>query len=189
MPKFEKPTVRTTPDNAQATWMRTHHEYVLGSAVVTTLDVLATEMEARWGADRLRRLVPEELRAKFDSQRLKTSYAIWSGTLEDLRREATRMQAAWRAADKAATEAGASRLPAAVWEVALEDGSVAAIVRDSADAGLVVAEGRQVVVYTLEEVARLLGRFPALSKAKQIWPGATVTALNRAPADPLHAID
>ena len=172
---------------AQLRWDATHYAYVAGSAALTSLDLVAQAAEAKWGADRLRLLIPESLRARFDSQRLKTNAAIERGTLADLQREASRMQAAWRAADAAATGAGASILPADVWEVTLDDGSVAAIVRDEAEIGLVAAEGRQVAVYTLAEVGRLLSKFPALTTAKRIWPGATVTALRHAPRDPLEA--
>ena len=182
MQKFENPSVRTAP---APKWDATHYAYVTGAAALTSLDLVAQAAEAKWGADRLRLLIPESLRARFDSQRLKTNAAIERGSLEDLRREATRMQAAWRAADAAATGAGASILPADVWEVTLDDGSVAAIVRDEAEIGLVAAEGRQVAVYSLAEIGRLLSRFPALSQAKETWPGARVTALRNAPRDPL----
>lgn len=172
---------------AQLRWDATHYAYVAGSAALTTLDLLAASMEAKWGADRLRLLISEPLRVRFDAQRAKTNAAIEGGTLADLQREATRMQSAWRAADAAATEAGASTLPTEVWEVVLDDGSVAAIVKEASEVGLVAAEGRQVAVYSLAEVGRLLSRFPALTTAKRIWPGATVTALRNAPRDPLDA--
>jgi hypothetical protein len=56
--------------------------------------------------------------------------AIWWGELEDLRREAGHMVNAWIALDRAAESAGASNLSREVWEFALSDGSVAAIVPD-----------------------------------------------------------
>ena len=179
MPAFVTP--------AQLRWDATHYAYVTGAAALTSLDLVAQAAEAKWGADRLRLLIPEPLRVRFDAQRAKTNAAIEAGTLADLQREASRMQAAWRAADAAATGAGASILPAEVWEVTLEDGSVAAIVKEASEVGLVAAEGRQVAVYTLAEVGRLLSRFPALTVAKETFPGATVTALRHAPRDPLEA--
>jgi hypothetical protein len=54
---------------------------------------------------------------------------------------------------------------------------VAALVRDAADASLVVASGRAVSVYTLAEIAVLLARYPQIVAAKQHFPGATVTAI------------
>ena len=79
-------------------------------------------------------------------------------------------------------------IAALVWEVALEDGSVAAIVPSNEHAHAVIASGRAVNVYTLDEVARLLLAFPALVKAKQVFPGATVTATRRTIGDPLDGI-
>jgi hypothetical protein len=52
----------------------------------------------------------------------------------------------------------------------------------------VVAEGRQVAVYTLEEVARVLAAYPDIAKAKLTFPGATITAVRRQVDDPLDGI-
>ena len=52
----------------------------------------------------------------------------------------------------------------------------------------VIAEGRKVAVYTLEEIARLLAAMPTVAKAKTLWPGATVTASRKSIDDPLLAI-
>lgn len=98
------------------------------------------------------------------------------------------MERAWRALDAAANAAGAGKLDDMVWEIALEDGRVAAIVPEAGHAARVQAEGRRVSVYTLDEIARLLSGFPALAEAKVIWPGAVVTAVRRTIGDPLDAI-
>jgi hypothetical protein len=141
---------------------------------------------ARWGAGRLRLLVGAELREKFDRQRYLFNQAIWHGDLEAIRREAARMVTAWQALDdRAAEAAGAAPLSLAVWEVALEDGSVAAIVRTPKEAKAVVRDGRQVVVYTLDELARILANYRAVSEAKAVFPGAIVTAVRRTIGDPL----
>jgi hypothetical protein len=92
-----------------------------------------------------------------------------------VKREATRMQSAWRALDRQATEMGAERLSAEVWEVARPDGKVAALVRDSASAGHVRADGRFVDVYTLDEIGQLMVSFPdLLLKTRETFPGAEV---------------
>jgi hypothetical protein len=74
-------------------------------------------------------------------------------------------------------------------EVGLSDGRVCAIVPDAASAHLVMAEDRSMVVYTLEEIARLIDAFPLVSKAKDVSPGATVVAARQTIDDPLAAID
>ena len=51
--------------------------------------------------------------------------------------------------------------------------------------------GREKVVYTLEEVARLLKAYPTLAKAKAAFSGATVTKISVPPdrADRLFSDD
>ncbi|WLB49218.1 hypothetical protein QIH93_14990 [Bradyrhizobium ottawaense] len=177
--------VDTRPLGADHSWARTNGTYISGRAYIDGADETACEMEAKWGADRLRLLVPAELREKFDRQRYLLNQAIWHGELEDVRRETGRMVNAWLTLDRVATEAGKQPLPPAVWEIALGDGSVAAIVPDHARAAMVNAEGRQVAVYTLDEIARLLTNYPEVAKAKLVFPGAIVTEVRRTVSDPL----
>jgi hypothetical protein len=172
----------------QNSWARSHGTYISGRAYVDGADETAAEMEAKWGCDRLRLLVSPELREKFDSQRYLFNQAVWHGELEDVRRESGRMVNAWVALDTAATAAGKQGLALTVWEIPLEDGTVAAIVPDDAQAHAVVGEGRKVFVFTLEEIARLLSNYPDIAKAKLTFPGATITAVRRSIDDPLSAI-
>jgi len=44
------------------------------------------------------------------------------------------------------------------------------------------------VVYTLEEVARIIADLPSVTQAKMVWPGATVTKVTRHILDPLDVI-
>jgi hypothetical protein len=171
-----------------ATWGRTPGMYISGRAYIDGADETAAEMEAKWGVDRLRLLVPPELREKFDRQRYLFNQAIWHGELEDIRREAGRMVNAWQALDRAAVAAGAVKAKPEVWEVAGAN-FVYAIVRDDYDAYSVNAEGRQVVVFTLEEIARLLAAYPDIAQAKAVFPGAQITAVvRRSIDDPLDAL-
>ena len=176
------------PLGSERSWARTNGTYIAGRAYIDGADETASEMEAKWGADRLRLLVSPELREKFDRQRYLLNQAIWHGELEDVRREANRMTTAWLALDRAAAAAGKEVLSAKVWEIALEGGRVAAIVPTHHDARAVTAEGREVVVYTLDEIGRLLSAYPDIAVAKATFPGATVTAINRTVDDPLNAI-
>lgn len=170
-------------------WQASHACYLAGQSHIDGADALAIEMERVWGVGRLRLLVSNELREKFDSQRLKLNMAIQTGGVADVQREADRMCNAWRALDAAARAAGAPEMWADAWEVGLPDGSVAVLVRSVTEAHKVVADGRGRAVYTLAEIANLLHYFPALAKAKATWPGATVTAVRREIADPLDALN
>jgi len=176
------------PLGSERSWARTHGTYLSGRSYIDGADETAAEMEAKWGCDRLRLLVSPDMREKFDRQRYLLNQAIWHGELEEVRREAGRMVNAWLALDRAAVAAGKQPLAPEVWEVPLEDGTVAAIVQDHAQARAVVAEGRAVSVFTIEEIGRLLSNYPDIAKAKLVFPGATITAVRRSVDDPLAAV-
>ena len=169
-------------------WAQTHGTYISGQAAIDGADHAAVMMEAKWGAGRLRLLVPTELREKFDRQRYLLNAAIWHGDLEAVRRESERMTKAWAALDGAAVAAGASKLSPAVWELTLANGTVVALVRSPEEAKAVVAEKRQVIVYTLEEIGRMLDNYQAVTKVKEAFPGATVTVIRQSIEDPLDGI-
>jgi hypothetical protein len=172
-------------------WDQSHGTYISGRSYIDGVDAIAVRMERKWGCDRLRLLVSRELREKFDRQRYKLSAAIQGGQLVDVQREAERMVVAWSTLNKAADDAGEPPLSPLVWEVALPDGTVAAIVQDTAEAHAAVAaaaDGRQVAVYSLDEIGRMLATYPGVLKAKRIWPGATVTRVEKTIGDPLDAI-
>lgn len=187
--------IAVSTDGETRTWARSHGTYIAGRAYLDEADLTASEMEAKWGADRLRLLVGPELREKFDRQRYLLNQAIWHGDLEGVRRESMRMVNAWLALDRAATAAGKAKLDPLVWEISVADpehaegqGYVAAIVPTNEHAHLVQADGRKVAVYTLEEIGRLLTAVPGVAKAKLIFPGAAVVSVKRNIADPLLAI-
>lgn len=183
----EKPKFVSRRAGAPA-WQSSVGVYISGQEYVDEMDLVAIEMERRWGVDRLRLLVPLELREKFDRQRYLVNQAVWHGDLEMVRRETSRMVKAYQALDVAAEAAGKKPIEADVWEVALPDGSVAAVVKTNAEAHKVVSDGRKVAVYTLDEIGRLLHGFPALSKAKEVFGGIEVTAVRTNVGDPLHAV-
>ena len=169
-------------------WAKTNGTWLTGKAHIDGVDAVAIAMEARWGAGRLRLLVPPELRERFDKQRFKFNAAIWHGDMEDVKREASRMITAWQVLARAAEAAGAPILSPEVWEVALADGSVVALVRSPEDAHAVVADGRRVMVYTLAELAIMLEQYQEVTKVKITFPGAEVVQIRRDVQDPLDSI-
>lgn len=156
----------------------------IGSAIVG-LDRDVRELERRWGVGRLVVLADDLLRERFLRQRRKLDEAIWSTALaRDVLAHVEATRRGWHALERAAIAAGHQPRPPEVWEVRLPDGTVAAIVHDRADASIVAADGRGVVVYTLDEIAKLLARFPQLVTAKAVFPVAAVTDIRtRAPFD------
>ena len=174
----KKPTTNPpTTKTAEPSWQSHPSTYIGGQAEIDEVDLLARELEAKWGVDRLRLMVDAELRAKFDSQRHKLNIAIWHGNLDDVRTEARRMIKAWKALDAKATEMGRERLKPTVWEIPLPNGTVAALVRSNEDVKDVSPDKRWVQVYTIEEIGRLIVGFPEIAKAKEIWKGAEITAV------------
>lgn len=153
-------------------------------AYIDGVDHIAQAMESKWGVGRLPLLVDAETRAKFYRQgdRMRTALESCYGAkvitrdMLDAAAKATGgMERAWAALDKKAEEAGEKPIDPDVWETALSDGSLVAIVQTNADASKVIRDGRLKNVWTLEEVARAIEAFPDIVRSvKETFPGATV---------------
>jgi hypothetical protein len=169
------------------TWANSPGAYLAGRAAIDEADAAAVEAERRWGVGRLRLMVSTELREKFDRQRYLFNQAIWHGDLEAVKRESMRMATAWRRLDQTASIMGYNPISPDVWEITLNDGTVAAFVKTTADAHAVVTEGRKVAVYTLEEVKTLLESHSLVNRVKTAFQGATVEKATGIPGDPLNA--
>ena len=143
-------------------------------AIVDGVDALATAMETKWGRGRLRLLVTDDLRSRFDQQHHAWGEACQTYTLEEIRRQGDAMRRAWSALDKAATEAGATPLEPSVWETRLDDGTVLALCRDVASA-FTQSDNRRVEVWTLDEVARFISTQREVREVKKLFPGSLVT--------------
>ena len=156
-------------------------EYAI-RAIIDGLDQVAVEMERKWGVGRLRLLVSDLLRARFDAQKDKLDAAIATNQEQYIRAQAEGMKRAWAALDKAASEARRPRLSPDVWECVLpSSGEVVAIVRTEAEAHHVC---RELPVFTLEEIARLIEALgPTVLEAKRVFPGATVSGIRKPEID------
>lgn len=169
------------------TWANSPGQYLAGRAAIDEADSMANECERRWGVGRLRLLVPVELREKFDRQRYLLNQAIWHGDLEAVKREASRMVTAWRAAERAADQAGHMPINPQVWETTLSDGTVVGIVREVADAHAAIPEGRRMAIYTIDEIKTLLESHSLVNRVKIAFEGARVERATQTPGDPLNA--
>lgn len=168
-------------------WQQTPGMYLAGKAYLDEVDKVEIEMTRKWGPGRLRLLVTPELREKFDRQRYLKSQAVWEGELEDVRREAARMITAWNVLDRHATQNGAQPVKPTVWETRLPCGKIAAIVKEPEAVRDVVAEGRHTLIYTLDEIGRLIEGFPELCAIKETIPGAIVEDVAQKVRDPMGA--
>jgi hypothetical protein len=162
--------------------------YIAGQAVIDEMDELNINLERKWGAGRLRLLVPVETRERFDRQRYLVQHAIQTGSLEDVRQQCARMVKALKAVDDMAERAGAKPQAAEVWEGVGPSGAVYAIVKSVEDAHKVHAKGRKVSVYSIDEIVRLLEAFPTVAKAKAVFEGAEVVQAHSYVGDPLNGL-
>lgn len=153
-------------------------------ALFDGVDGARKSAESEWGCDRLPLLVSDDLRGRFNRQKVRWSKALqeaWAAQflsrdlLDAVTNAAGGMRRAYAALVTAATEAGHRPIQPWVWETRLADGTVAAVVQTNDEAAKVIADGRHMVVYTLEEVANVIDALPqALQLAKQAFPGSKV---------------
>jgi hypothetical protein len=148
-------------------------------AIVDGVDYRCRELDRKWGIGRLRLLVDDELRARFDRQRQLFNVALVDDNEEQVALHGAAMRRGWDALDVAATEAGAEPLHPNVWECQLPNGEVVAIVRTEAEAQHVC---RDCEVYTMVEIAMLIERLgDQIRKIKTLYPGATVAEIRDRP--------
>ncbi len=149
-------------------------------AMVEGVRTVAHTMELRWGVGRLRLLVSDLLRAKFDEQSDRLDAALATEQEHVVRIHADGMRRAWTALERAALDAGEQPLSPLVWECVLpETGEVISLVRTDAEAQHVARAGR---VFTIGEIAVLIaGVGDCVLDVKQQFPGATVTGIRRKP--------
>ena len=147
-------------------------DFVIRS-VVDGLDEVARSMERTWGVGRLRLLVDDDLRVRFDAQCDKLDVAIASGWVAYIQAQVAGMKRAWSTLDRSARSNGSAPLSPEVWECALPSlGEAVAIVRTPAEARHVAGER---LVFSLDEIARLIDDLPAaVLETKRVFPGAVV---------------
>lgn len=141
-------------------------------SILDGLGHVVGEHERRWGIGRLRLLVDDVLRARFDRQARLLDEAVVANLEADIRLQAEGMKRAYVAVEKAAVAAGAKELAATVWEVTLPStGEVVGIVRTEAE----LAACERQTAFTLDEIGRLLAGLPnAVAAIKAAWPQARV---------------
>ena len=143
--------------------------------LVEDVDECASRMEKKWGVERLRLVVTEDLRKRFDHQRELFNEALFSNDVGEIRQHGSAMIRAYGAMDDEAQALGKEILKPVVWEALLPSGKVIALVRSNDEAHNVAAEGRHTEVWTIEEIARLIeGPWRDIGKCKEVFPGALV---------------
>lgn len=153
-------------------------------AWIETVDERARECNRKWGHNRLPHLVPLDWLDKFRAQKRKWELACFEccGSLmpddrDRVRKQAEAMLRAFDKLEALAVEEGYLPTPPNEIEFELTDGTPVIVVRTRAELSQVNPAGRAVQVWSLEEVATILERFPAICAAKNSFPGAEVVQM------------
>lgn len=156
-------------------------------------DRVVSDVEKRWGVDRLQELVSENTRRKFHLQRQKLWDALTKNDGRDALHQAEVMCRAYQVLEREAKELGCKELTGDYIEGVMPDGKVLAITSDRFEAGKVARENRDMCVYSIEEIGRILhARDTAntdkihaqIDKVKSIFAGAEVVSVK-----PLEELD
>lgn len=151
---------------------------VTQTSMLESLDQCAHAMERKWGIGKLRLLVSEDLRSRFDAQAEKLNAALESGQRDLMDVQAEGMKRAWAALDKAAETAGQKPVTAEIWEVRLpKSNRTVAIVRSSEDALCVATPERE--TWTLGEISHLIEHAGHLvGDIKRTFPSAEIKQIH-----------
>lgn len=147
---------------------------------VEALDEVASHMEAKWGVDRLPRLVPVDLAERFHRQVEKLNLAITEeatgGSMANVEYEAGRMFNAWMALDAAAVAAGQAPASGQWMAARMSDGRSLVICDDLEGAHLWRQQNpdQPAALWTLEEIVRVLEGFDLVNRTKHLFEGAVV---------------
>ena len=143
-------------------------------------DRAVTDIEDRWGVDRLPELVDHNLRERFYKQRERLDAAIQANVGSEVQREAEVMLKGYKHLIKAAEANGFAELTGEVWEAQMPDGRVLAVAKTIDEANKAARDNRDMVVYSMDEIARVLcgwEEFKLATMAKHTFPGAEVVEI------------
>jgi hypothetical protein len=138
-------------------------------------DDVVSRVEQKWGVDRLVWLVPLDLRDRFEKQMDRLNDAI--DKQQDVEHEVEVTLRGVAAIEQAAVAAGAEPLSGEYVEGRMPDGTPLAIVPTDYDVAKVKRDNRDVQVYSVDEIGRILDSWSAsqtVAKVKDVFKGATI---------------
>ena len=150
---------------------------------VAPFDAAASEMDRKWGMDRLPELVSIETAEKWGSAMGKLNDAITAGNVEETKLRVGVCVRGLAALDAEAESLGRKPLPPEVWEVEIE-GQTIAMVRDVRDWARVEEMRPGVRIHSLREVAAALkwmGDGGYANHLNTLFPKAKNVAVRQAP--------
>ncbi len=155
--------------------------YLRTQAAVVPTDAVARAAELRWGVGRLESLVSAETLLAWREGWRVYSQAITLMEADVVERVAPKIAQAIVAMEAEAAARGHAPLSPEAWETPLEGGRVLVVVRSAAEAHAVGQrqDGRERVVWSMEELACVLPQLEQITAAKLAWPGARVQPMTR----------
>jgi len=138
-------------------------------------DDRVNDVERKWGVDRLIWVVGGDLRDRFEAQMDKLNAAI--DKMEDVEHQVDVTLRGVAALEQAAIAAGVQPLKGEWIEGNMPDGRVLAIVPNDYEVSRVKRDNREMVVYSVDEIGRLLAAWDeskTVDAVKAAFHGATV---------------
>jgi len=181
-----KKTTRQRPKPSKVYYQPTQPAMRRMQDALHRYDDVVSEVEGRWGVDRLVWLVGGELRDRFEKQmdRLNAAIDKCDPSIEHEVEVTLRGVAALEAA---AIASGAKPLSGDYVEGRMPDGRVIAITATAYEAGKVKRDNREVVVYSADEVGRIIEGLnkeaPVVDAIKNAFAGAEVESVKPVPAN------
>jgi hypothetical protein len=148
-------------------------------------DLVISDAELRWGVDRLPFLVSAELRDRFMAQMDKMNAAIDRVDPIAVEEEVQTTIRGIKALERAAVLAGAKELTGEHWEAAMPDGKVLAIAKTDVEVSRVQKDNRDMIVYSVAEIGRIIGAWrdneeaKTLDAIKRTFDGAVVESVTK----------
>lgn len=141
------------------------------------LDQVQVEYESKWGINKLPSLCSDEMQAKWNRQCQKLQDAVEKNNLYLVRDLVDGSIRAFEVMEQEAISRGHKPHNAEMWDVKHpESGSVFRIVKNNYDAGISLKDGA--IVFTLQELARILETHATIKDVKSVFPDAQVVAVH-----------
>lgn len=165
------------------TYARTPSDHDRMTAALSPVDQAFRESERRWGVARLETLVSQATLESYRRGWVAYRKAIEDGDVAAVEAIAPKMVAALAYMGQEAEAAGHQPLEVNRFEATLEDGRVLVIVRTMPEAHAIArdkSDSRELVVYTMAEIARLIGNLEIVNAIKISFPGAEIKDTTKA---------
>lgn len=181
-----KKTTRPRPKPSKVYYQPTQPAMRRMQDALHRYDDAVSEVEGRWGVDRLVWLVGGELRDRFEQQMDKLNAAI-DKCDPSIEHEVEVTLRGVAALEQAAIAAGAKPLSGDYIEGRMPDGRVIAITATGYEAGKVKRDNREMVVYSVDEIGRIIEGLnkeaPVVDAIKNAFAGAEVVSVKPVPAN------